>query len=115
MGFLVRAGGFSAALGLVVMLSACSSDDDDSERTPVTREVQEAPSAAASDQARQEEINKLRLEGERNFTYFDTAYGKCLKEHGVTELPPLSEPLTLDTSDPAVGKAADACKDLAPS
>jgi hypothetical protein len=56
----------------------------------------------------------IRLEGERDFTYFDTEYGQCLQEHGVIKLPPLSEPLVLDTTDPIANAAEAACKALAP-
>lgn len=55
------------------------------------------------------------LDKERSFTYFDTVYGRCLKQNGVKELPPLSKPFVLDTTDPVVVRAADACRSLRPT
>jgi hypothetical protein len=56
-----------------------------------------------------------RLAQERAFTYADSAYGKCLMRHGVKDFPPLTKPLVLDTSEPTVERAVNACRNLAPA
>lgn len=90
------------ALGALAV-SGCGGDDPGPAPTPVA----ELPSAAPPP--------THLLEKEREFTHADTAYGRCLVEHGVQDLPPLTEPLDLDSKAPAVADALTACASLAPT
>ncbi|ROO86854.1 hypothetical protein EDD29_4436 [Actinocorallia herbida] len=94
-----------AALAAVTALtvSACGGDDPRPAPTPVA----EAPSAPPPP--------TYLLEKERDFTWADTAYGKCLTDHGVEDLPALAERLALDTGSPETAAALTACATLSPA
>lgn len=93
-------------LAVLVLYAACNGPDPDA-----TREVKELPGIPAISPS---VVGGPRLASERPFTYADSAYGKCLMSNGVKDLPPISKPLELDTGDPKVAGAVEACKRLAP-
>ncbi|RKS76172.1 hypothetical protein BZB76_1522 [Actinomadura pelletieri DSM 43383] len=102
--FLLGITGIAAAAFLMTTLGGDSK--------PPTREVKELPGPPAPSPST---VEGPRLAKERKFTYADSAYGKCLMQHGIKKLPPLTEPLALNTNDPTVAKATQQCKSLAPT
>lgn len=101
-GMMVRLAAGSVVVG-VLFVGGCAGEEPKRERIVAVTEVTGSPKA---------EPTHL-LSKERRFTYLDTAYGKCLDQNGVKDLPPLDEPLKLDETDPAVARALQACQALA--
>ncbi|MGJ6966500.1 hypothetical protein ACSDR0_31770 [Streptosporangium sp. G11] len=87
----------------VLLVGGCAGEEPKRERIVAVAEITDSPKA---------EPTHL-LSKERRFTRLDTAYGKCLDQNGVKDLPPLDEPLKLDETDPTVARALQSCQALA--
>ncbi|MEV5407523.1 hypothetical protein AB0K60_01615 [Thermopolyspora sp. NPDC052614] len=86
----------------MLLAGGCAGEEPKRERIISVKEISDSPLAKPTH----------LLSKERRFTYRDTAYGKCLDQHGVKDLPPLDKPLKLDKTDPVVAKALQSCNDL---